>query len=120
MEGLEHDADRAAAEAGECILAEFRQVGSRDADAARGRRFEPRGHHEQGRFAGARGSEQRDGFAACDFERDTRQDVDRPGRARQRQPHIFQSNRGGWWVHPGDLRPSSRGLRTKDVLGDMA
>jgi hypothetical protein len=101
MEGLEHDADGAAAEAGERIFAEFREVGAGDADAPRGRRFEPGRHHQERRFAGARRPEQRDRFAARDFQRDTRQDVDRACRARQRQPHIVQSDRGGRWLHPG-------------------
>ncbi len=92
MEGLEDDADGVAAEARQRVLVERAERGAGDDDAAAARPLEPARHHHQGRFAGARGTDQRDALARLDPERDAAQDIDGAGRARQCQMHVLEQD----------------------------
>ncbi len=63
MEGLEHDADIAAAEARQRVLAEQAEGLARDHDRAGIGALQPGHDHEQGRLAGPGGADQADRLA---------------------------------------------------------
>jgi hypothetical protein len=63
MERLEHDADIAAAEARQGVLAQGAEGFPRDHDRTGVGALQPRGHHEQGGLARAGRTDQPDGLA---------------------------------------------------------
>ena len=75
MEGLEHDADIAAAEARQRVLAERVERLAGDRDRAGVGPLQPGHHHQQGRLAGARRADHSDRLAAPYIEVDVLEDV---------------------------------------------
>ena len=80
MEGLEHDADVAAAKARERVLVEPSEIRAGHHDRAGVRPFEPGQHHQQRRFARAGRTDQADRLAATYIQVDVFEDMN-PGRA---------------------------------------
>ena len=68
MEGLEHDADMAAAKPRQAVLVELAEIGTGDLDRTGVRPLKPCHHHQQGRFARAGRADQPDGLAAADLQ----------------------------------------------------
>ena len=100
VEGLEDEADLAAAEAREPVLVEAGIVLAGDDDAARVDPLQPRDHHEQRRFSRARRPDQADALAALDREVDAAQHMHARRAASERQIDIVEkddgfSSRGG-------------------------
>ena len=87
---LEHDADMAAAQPRQPILAERCEIAAGQRDPPGARALETGQHHQHGRFAGARRTEQCHGLARRDGQRNAAQDIDRPGGARQGQVNLVQ------------------------------
>ena len=85
VEGLEHDADLAAAKARERILVEPADFLARDRDRARIGPLQPGHHHQQRRFARARRTDQADRLAAPYIERDVLEDMNPRRAAAERQ-----------------------------------
>ena len=83
MEGLEHDADAAAAEKGQRILVHPVQIGAVNKDRAGTRPFQSGDDHDHGGLAGARRSADADTFAALDTQVYPAQDLDLAGGALQ-------------------------------------
>ena len=81
MEGLEDDADGAAAEPRQRVLVENGQVLAGDLDRARFRPLEPGNRHEQRRLAAARRPDQAQRLARLDGEVDASEDMDGGGAA---------------------------------------
>ena len=79
MKRLKHDADLAAAEAGQRILVEGIERGAVDHHLSAVRTLQPRHHHQQGRFAGAGRSDQADRLARCHTKADIFQDMNAGG-----------------------------------------
>ena len=80
MEGLEHDADIAPAEARQRVLAQRVECLARDHDRAGVGALQPGRDHEQGRFAGAGRADQADRLAAAYMQVDVFEDMN-TGRA---------------------------------------
>src|SRR5437667_5174010 len=98
MEGLEDDADRIAAEAGERILILAGERRAVDGDGAGTDALEAGNHHQQGGLARARWPDNAERLAALHGEVDAAQYVDRTGTARQGKMNIFEGDdRGGHW-----------------------
>ena len=85
VEGLEHDADVAAAEQRQRVLVEPGQRPPGELQAAGGRPFQPGEQHQQAGLAGAGRSDQPHGFARRQVEIDAAENIDRPGRRGQGQ-----------------------------------
>jgi hypothetical protein len=83
MKGLEHDADRIAAEAGKRVLVLAVELGSVDGDRAGADPLEAGDHHQQGGLAGARGADNAERLARSDGQVDAAQYVDGAGTARK-------------------------------------
>jgi acyl-CoA thioesterase I len=92
MEGLEDDADIGAAEPGQGILVKSRQIFARHDHPAGARRLEAGCDHQQGRFAGARRSDDADGFPGPYIEANTPENVNLRSPAAERQMNIFQTD----------------------------
>jgi hypothetical protein len=97
MEGLEHDADPAAAKTRQRILVERRQIRAVDDHAARIGTLEARHDHEQGRLAGTRRTDEAHRLPPGDVERDPFQDMHPRGPASEAQIHVVQ--RDGLVLH---------------------
>ena len=76
VEGLEDDADGAAPEPRQRILAELGEIATRHDYPAAARLLEPRDHHQQGRLARARRSDDADALALLHSKIDAAEDVD--------------------------------------------
>ena len=94
MEGLEDEADLAAAKAREPVLVEAGIVLAGDDDAAGVDPLQPGNHHQQRRFAGARRPDQADAFAAADGEVDAAQHMHARRAAAERQVDIVEEDDG--------------------------
>ena len=88
VEGLEDDAEAAAARAGEAVLVEGGEVGARDADRTGGGALETRQDGHERRLARAGGAEEGDAVAPGDLEVDAAEDVDSPCAIAKRQSDI--------------------------------
>ena len=97
MEGLEHDADAAAAKARERVLVEAGKVRAVDDDPAGIGPLEPGHGHEQGRLARARRPDEADRLAPGDVEGDSLEDMHPRGAAPEAQIDVLQ--RDGLVLH---------------------
>ena len=84
MKGLKHDADIAAAEARQGILAQGAERLARDHDRAGVGAFQPRRHHQQGGFARTGGTDQADGLTLAYMQVDVFEDMNTGRAASQR------------------------------------
>ena len=94
VEGLEDDADIAAAERGDLVLGLAVQQLAGDADRARIDPFQAGDHHQQRRFAGPGRADDAGRLAACDVEADPLQDMHQRGALAEGQRHVLQRNDG--------------------------
>ena len=94
VEGLEDDADVAAAEIGDLVLAEAMERRIVDVDLTAVELFQPGKHHQQGGFAGTGRADDADGFAGSDIEIDALQHMDGGGCAAEGQIGAFQLDNG--------------------------
>ena len=85
MEGLEHDADIAAAEARQRVLVERAEGLARDHDRAGVGALQPGHDHQQRRFARAGGADQADRLAAPYMQVDVFEDMNARRAAPERQ-----------------------------------
>jgi hypothetical protein len=95
MEGLEDDADRIAAEAGERILILAGERRAVDSDGAGTDALEAGNHHQQGGLAGTRRPDNAERLACFDGEINAAQYVHRTGAARQSKMNVFEADNGG-------------------------
>ena len=94
VEGLQHDADAAAAGAGERVLVERLEIGAGDVDRAAARALEPGQHRHQRALARARGAEQRERLAGGDGEVDAAEDLHRRVAFAESEPEIARGDSG--------------------------
>ena len=94
MEGLEDDANVAAAKIRQRILAKPMQGRAVDMDFAGIEPFQPGQHHQQRRFSRSRRPDDADGFTRIDTEVDPLEHMDRGGVAPQRQIGPLQRDDG--------------------------
>jgi len=80
LERLEHEADALRAQPGPAVLVVHEQVGAEQPDLSPRRHVEPRQQAEQRRLAGTGGTDDRNRFAARDFEVDIIQNRQAAGR----------------------------------------
>src|SRR5262249_52812643 len=92
MERLKNDADILAAKAGERVLAKPCKLGPGHHHLAGRRLLEPSRYHQQGRLARTGRTNERNRLSARHLERDAGENVDRAGRARERQVHVLERN----------------------------
>ena len=107
VEGLEHDADAAAAGAGEAILVERGEIGAGDMDAAVARLLEAGQHSHQGGFARPGRPQQSDALTLADLKVDAAEDGDAPGALPERQRDIRGVDDDMREGHEGDRGPMS-------------
>ena len=94
VERLEHDADMAAAEQCQLVLAHRRQLVAGDLDAAVRGPLDPGQNRHHRRLARSRGSDQADRLAGLQRQAGAPQDVDGAGRAFQSQADVFRLHDG--------------------------
>ena len=103
MEGLEHDADGVAADFGQPVLAQPREIVAGDKHPARCRGLKAGHHHQERRFSRAARANQRDGLALGHRKVYASQDFDRPRPAVKRERDVLQAD--------GQLRAGGGGQR---------
>ena len=92
MEILKHDADVAAAKAGQLVLAEAGYVGPGDGERSRSRPFQTRDQHQKRGLPGTGGADQSHRFPGCDLKVQSTENVDLARRTRQLELYIFEDN----------------------------
>src|SRR5690606_21783068 len=91
---LEDDADIAAAEGGDLVLAAVVEPLARDPDLAGIDPLQPRNHHQQRRLAGAGRPDDAGCFAARNLEADALEHMDRRGTFAQCERYVLQADGG--------------------------
>jgi len=109
VEGLEDDADPAAARAGQRILVERTEIEPGDHDLSAARPLQPGQHREQRRFARSRCAEQRDAFPLRNGEIDAVEDAG--GAQRQRDFAGVDHHIGGGFMHERTIALAGRMMR---------
>ena len=102
MKRLKHDTHVAAAEEGQCILAQSVEFGAGNHNSAGADPLQSGRHRKHGRLSGTRRPGDADGFSRGNGEIDPAQDVDRTRSTFQSEMHTFQDNhrfrRRGWTI----------------------
>jgi acyl-CoA thioesterase I len=93
VKGLKDDADPSTPEPGDRVLVKKPEIVAVEPHASGARPLEATDYHHQGGFARARRTDQADGLAGGDLERDAAQDVDGPRGTPQSQMNIFQRHK---------------------------
>ena len=104
MEGLEHDADMAAAKPRQAVLVELTEIGTGDLDRTRVRPLQSCHHHQQSRFPRAGRADQPDGLAPANVQSYILEDVNPCRAAAEREIDPGERNRRRQWrLGPRDI-----------------
>ena len=114
VEGLENDADCAAAEGGEGILAKAAEVGVGDSNPPAIRPFQAGHYHEERRLAGARRTDQAHRLPGRHRQADAPQDVDPRRASAKRQVDISERDDGFGQTGNTLYRPGQRSGRPRN------